>query len=188
MDVLKITPPFFYSYQCGSTLLTAYIPVYMYSVSLQLISTLVTFAFILFTSSHHMTQQPHWSWLLKSFPGICWPSHWSNVDYHLSNPTPEKKPIRLIKPHRIISRIMNNMVLLLSFGLCSPVLCCYVTLNICVYLSCWLILIGRFVCHRIDTLASRGLSGSLPLPSLSLSSLTLPSCQILRSTKISSFF
>ena len=37
MEVLKVTPPFTYSYQCGSTIRTSYIPVYMSNVSIQII-------------------------------------------------------------------------------------------------------------------------------------------------------
>ena len=37
MDILKLTPPFTYSYQCGSTILTSYIPVYMYSSIFQIL-------------------------------------------------------------------------------------------------------------------------------------------------------
>jgi Leucine-rich repeat (LRR) protein len=72
MDALKITPPFFYSYQCGSTLLTSYIPVHMYSISLRLISTIVNFITVI-SSSSIVDQYPHW--LLFLFPGVCWPSH-----------------------------------------------------------------------------------------------------------------
>jgi hypothetical protein len=75
MDVLKITPPFFYSYQCASTLLTSYLPVHMYSISLQVVSTIVMLI-IIFTSN--LTQQ-HPRWLLSLFPGVCWPSHWQRV-------------------------------------------------------------------------------------------------------------
>jgi hypothetical protein len=161
MTALEITPPFFYSYQCGSTLLTSYIPVYMYSVSMQLLSSIVTFGFILLSSSHSITEHPHWSWLLNWFPGVCWPSHWNNFDQeNHSEPTVIETPILVVNPHEIISRMMNNLVLLLSFGLCSPVLCCFIALSICVHLSCWLILIGRFVCLRIDFLASPHLSSS----------------------------
>jgi hypothetical protein len=139
MDVLKITPPFFYSYQCGSTLLTSYIPVHMYSVSLQIIYTIVSLI-IIFTSSN-MVQ--HQRWLLSFFPGVCWPSYWQNVDL-----TVAKKPIRIVKPHQIICRTTNNIILLLSFGLCSPVLCLCIAVSICLHHCSWLMLIGRFVSLR----------------------------------------
>jgi Leucine-rich repeat (LRR) protein len=132
------------------------------------LSTILICAVILLSSSHSITEHPHWSWLLNWFPGVCWPSHWNNFhhDQHTSELTVNQKPIRLVNPHEIISRMMNNFVFLLSFGVCSPVLCCYIALSICVHLSCWLILIGRFVCLRIDALAAG--SGSLPTPGLSL--------------------
>jgi hypothetical protein len=144
MDVLKITPPFFYSYQCGSTLLTSYIPVHMYSISMKVLFDVVTL--IIIFSSSNMAELP--AWLLALFPGVCWPSHWKNC---IESFDLEKKSIRLIEPHQIISRTMNNVILLLSFGLCSPVLCVCIAVSICVYLCSWLLLIGRFVFHRIQS-------------------------------------
>jgi hypothetical protein len=146
MDVLKITPPFFYSYQCGSTLLTSYIPVHMYSVSLQIISTFVSL--IIIFSSSTMAQQQPW-WLLSLFPGVCWPSHWQYVRRIVVDI--KERPV-MIKPHQIISRTMNNIILLVSFGLCSPVLCVCIAVSICVHLWSWLMLIGRFVSLRLDAL------------------------------------
>jgi hypothetical protein len=144
MDVLKITPPFFYSYQCGSTLLTSYLPVHMYSISMKVIFAIVSL--IIIFSSSSMAHYP--SWLLSLFPGVCWPARWGEIirDSEINF----KKPIRLIEPHQIISRTMNHIVLLLSFGLCSPVLCVWIALSICVHLCSWLMLIGRFVSLRIE--------------------------------------
>jgi hypothetical protein len=82
-------------------------------------------------------------WLLSLSPGVCWPSHWWG--------TPNSS-IRLIESHQIISKTINNIILLLSFGLCSPVLCGYIAVSICIHLCGWLILIGRFVFVRIDAL------------------------------------
>jgi hypothetical protein len=140
MDVLKITPPFFYSYQCGSTLLTSYIPVHMYSISLQVILSIVILI-IVFWSSSRAENPP---WLLSLFPGVCWPSKRMDIDL-------EKQPT-MIEPHQIISRTMNHIILLLSFGLCSPVLCAFIAVSISVHLCSWLMLIGRFVSVRVGLL------------------------------------
>jgi hypothetical protein len=137
MDVLKITPPFFYSYQCGSTLLTSYIPVHMYSMSLHIFFTVVTLIIIFSTSN--LENYP--SWWLALFPGVCWPHSQSIRDSTI-----------LIEPYQIICRAMNNIILLLSFGLCSPILCVYITLAISVYFCGWLMLIGRFVSVRMADL------------------------------------
>jgi hypothetical protein len=149
MDVLTITPPFFYSYQCGSTLLISYIPVHMYSISLQVLFTIVTLV-IIFSSSDR-AHQP--SWLLSLLPGVCWPSHWQSVGGSTVNL--DKKPT-LISPHRIISGTMDNVILLLSFGLCSPVLCVWIAVSICLHLLSWLVLIGRFVSARMNALNASG--------------------------------
>jgi hypothetical protein len=170
MDVLKITPPFFYSYQCGSTLLTSYIPVHMYSISFQVLFTILTLIVIFWSSN--IGQHPRW--LLSLFPGVCWPAHWQGAEGSRIDPGLEKQHIRLIEPHQIISRTMNNVILLLSFGLCCPVLCGYITVSICVHLSSWLMLIGRFVFLRIDALhASRSSS-----PSANQGHQTLPLCYL----------
>ena len=160
MDVLKIIPPFYYSYQCGSTILITYLPVYMYTISLQILSILGT-SLIIFTSTRTRVES-HPQWLVKLFPKVCWLSHLE------TNNSPEleldKKllctRIRLLNPHQIISSFINNIALLLSFGLCSPVLCFYLSLSICLHLCHWHLLIGRFVCFRIDTLSLSPSSGS----------------------------
>jgi hypothetical protein len=171
MDVLTITPPFFYSYQCGSTLLTSYIPVHMYSVSLQVLSTIGTLIIIFSASS--LTQFP--SCLLALFPGVCWPAHWQRIGGSAIDL--EKRRIRLIEPHQIISATMSHMILLLSFGLCSPVLCAYIALSLCLHLCGWLLLIGRFVATRIDEQGSASSPPSMDTGSL----LTLPTLSCLSS-------
>jgi hypothetical protein len=155
MDPLTITPPFSYSYQCGSTLLVSYIPVYMYSVSLQLISTFVRLGIISSISSYLPGV-----WLRKWLSPIGWPLHLFHKLQEISHPTadslssPSSSPpppsIILIKPHQIILTVINNLILLLSFGLCSPVLGCYITLATCVTLWCWMMLVGRFISYHLE--------------------------------------
>jgi hypothetical protein len=147
MQVLQITPPFSYTYQCGSTLLTSYLPVYMYSISLQIFFLVATLVFIF---SSNLTQYPNW--LLELFPGIYWPICSFNDNIRDVN--------RLIGPSQITSSAMNHFILLLSFGLCSPVLCCYIALSLCANLYCWLMLIGRFVSFHRDL----SVVGSPPQP------------------------
>jgi hypothetical protein len=136
----------------------------MYSTSLQILSIMITLAFIIFPSI--TAQSP--DWLRKYLPGVYRPSHWNNIDHPEMDF--EKKPHRLINPSQIISRMMSNIVLLLSFGLCSPVLCCYIALSICLHLSSWLLILGRFFCLRIDFLAASQYSFSGFLLSFSHSS------------------
>jgi hypothetical protein len=139
MNVLKISPPFTYSYQCGSSLLISYIPVYMYSIALQII--FMSFRLLVIFS---LSSNPTLTFWMARFPQICWP---------LSMPPTILNEIQMIDPFQIISTTMNNLVLLLSFGLCSPVLACSVMLSVTVNLCSWLMLVGRFLMLR-TTIAS----------------------------------
>jgi hypothetical protein len=139
MDPLKITPPFSYSYQCGSTLLVSYIPVYMYSVSLQLISITIVFSIMTISSFPE-------AWLVKWVPPVGWSLPMIGKLDNLSS----TEGYRLINPHQIISNLVSNLILLLSFGLCSPVLACYITLSTCVTAWCWVMMVGRFVACRLE--------------------------------------
>jgi hypothetical protein len=156
MEILYITPPFSYTYQCGSTLLTSYLLVYMYSISLQIFSLLMR---LILVFSTNFTQHPNW--FMKLFPGIYWPSKWKS-DNQSSRDVPRTKSPRLLRPAQIISGAMYHMILLLSFGLCSPVLAGYITFSLCANMCCWLVLIGRFLSyyrispqrhrhHQVDT-------------------------------------
>jgi hypothetical protein len=150
MDPLTITPPFSYSYQCGSSLLVSYIPVYMYSVSLQLLAIAIKLLVLTSSASSFVPDV----WLMKWFAPITWPLPLTEKLKDDSS-TPS---IQLIKPHQILSNVVSNLILLLSFGLCSPVLGCYITLSVSVTLYCWLMMIGRFVSHRLDASPSRQIS------------------------------
>jgi hypothetical protein len=117
MDPLQITPPFTYSYQCGSTLLVAYIPVYMYSITIQILfQTFKVGMFSLINRRRRFENFLPWLGLV---------------------------------PSQVISNLMNNILLLLSFGLCSPVLGCYIILSICMSSITWQILIGRSVREQV---------------------------------------
>ena len=121
MDVLKLAPPFTYSYQCGSTLLTSYIPVYMYTVLIQIIVDILR---VVSAFQIKFENFPKW---MRSF-----------------------LPKRHIKSSKIISSLINSLVLLLSFGLTSPVLCVCICVGVMTSVNCWLILIGKIVFDSLD--------------------------------------
>lgn len=129
MDPLTIIPAFSYSYQCGSTLLVAYIPVYLYSASFQFIWTILKLFFLLIRNP---------KWLIDRL------RKWSPIIFDPAFVAPESCS-RIIEPHQIISNMMNNVILLLSFGLCCPLLELFVTLNICLFSASWMYFLGRFV-------------------------------------------
>jgi hypothetical protein len=113
MEVLRLTPPFTYSYQCGSTLLISYIPVYMYSILIQITIDLlrVTATLVFPTTISEVDSPPP--------PPLCLSSQFINVNFCIHRLRHENISIA-----NITAILINNMSLLLSFGLLSPVLCC----------------------------------------------------------------
>jgi hypothetical protein len=167
MRIQRFTPPFTYSYQCGSFALTSYIPVYMYVVTIHMSAVLLQLI-IIFMNPHHPPL-----WLKRLFLGISWPLAFERdnlfCEEGLKSPSENAlKEQRLIKPYEIISSVINNLILLLSFGLCSPVLGCYIALSICVSLCSWLMLIGRFVFLRLPSFSSTSPSHGVPVSTISL--------------------
>lgn len=149
MTIQKYTPPFTYSYQCGSTLLTTYIPIYMYSFSLQLVSIMLILC-IIYTSNSVTFPR----WILNISAGVCWPRLLgTNLPHVNSHDNSNSPTIRLIHPSLILSQLMNNLIILLTFGLCSPILASYITINLCIYLSSWIVLIGRFIMFRLSSIS-----------------------------------
>ena len=116
MEVLKLTPPFIYSYQCGATLLTSYIPIYMYIVSIQMIVDIIRVISILNVKSEMYSK-----FIQKYLPST------------------------EIKVSKIISTAINNLVLLLTFGLSSPVLCVNICMGMILNENCLLILMGKLI-------------------------------------------
>jgi hypothetical protein len=134
MDPLFITPPFTYSYQCVATLLTSYIPVYLYSTSIQFITLWIKYLLIFST---HPNQYP--TFLFKLLPGVFWPLHWSTSIHQ------QPSLVRLIRPSEIMCTTFNHLIIFVTFGFCSPVLGCYIVLFICTNLCFWIIMVGRFL-------------------------------------------
>lgn len=142
MKVLKIIPPFTYSYQCSSTLLTSYIPVYIYTFCLQIFEMTIR---IFLYSMYDYSSFPQI--LLTHLPGIVWPFHWRLPVLH------QPRPSTLLKVDKIITPIMNNLVILVTFGVCSPLLAFVIILTIYLTGQHWLFLIGRFFLLRIENSA-----------------------------------
>lgn len=121
MEVLKLTPPFTYSYQCGPTLLTTYIPVYMYTMIIQLIVEIGK-SWIL--SHREMVEKS--TWIVKLLQQ------------------------QSLKSSTLLTTILNNLVLLLTFGLTSPILCLCIGISTYVSITSWLVAIGKSVFKSLN--------------------------------------
>ena len=153
-EVQPITPPFIYNYDCGSTLLRAYIPVYIYVYSWLFCKSCY---FLPFWSSFEYDRLPHW--VQKKVVGLIWPYIWCQTIKSTCSPsrtdaqsvlelkTPSAK--RLLSFKSIASSdIFRHVAVLLTFGICSPVLGLLIAVVVALQLRCWVALLGRFAYCR----------------------------------------
>jgi hypothetical protein len=117
MEVIKLTPPFTYSYQCGTTLLISYIPVYLYSAAFGIVVE-VSRVVILFQLKFDDSRKN----ILQDF--------------------------YLPRMSFVVSHLINNLILLLSFGLSCPVLCIGICLSSLITVSSFLVRWGYLVYRR----------------------------------------
>ena len=145
VDSVPLVPPFTYNYQCGSVLLTSFIPVLIMGYSIQLLLPVAAMAILTYVPysliplvCRHM------------FRGILWPTQWSQGGTELvhnklfvNKHTDVMLQIRSI----LCNDVLNNWILMLTFGLCSPILAVAIVCCVLVKMTLWMILIGRFTRH-----------------------------------------
>jgi len=153
-------PPFTYSNQCASTLLTAYIPVLVLGFSLQL---LVACAFPLLQASVSYERIP--LFVRKQLSGVVWPHYWTRElrpeEQQARRSLLSSDPWVLLKTKTVICfDILNNLLLMLTFGICSPVMAVLICCVVGVKMSVWTYLIGRFVGAMLETDQSKSDRGS----------------------------
>jgi Leucine-rich repeat (LRR) protein len=207
-------PPLIYNFQCGSELLTDYIPVYLYTYTFLLLLPIARYLWLwnipidslpgdssatLFVPSGIMFPD-HWHSLptyitsceqqeeeeeqerakeqplhrsSNSFPS---PMHITSADSRtqsaepssppssLSSPVDKKKREKerkrkrnpsknnLWKPDSILSRLITHCAILLTFGVCSPVLSLAIVLAVVVSILEWKFVLGRFLFRRFSTI------------------------------------
>jgi hypothetical protein len=170
VDVLPMIPPFSYNNLCFSVLLTTYIPVYIFVYSFQAISPFVLVPILTnleFLSLPRILRKP-------GVYGLCWPSFWrkQHSPQHSPQHTVAGSELELESDHdlsvcpadediatarilfddkKFYLKIAYHLTILLTFGICSPVLAVIVVLSLVLQLHMLVFLVGRFVDHRLGT-------------------------------------
>jgi hypothetical protein len=122
-------PPFIYYYTCGTKLLTLYTPVFVYLYTILLIaSNLVYFCFAAAKTS--------WIpiWILSKIDGIVRPNDRLKILFE-----------RLIRSHSIQALLTQHIVVLLTFGINSPLLAVIMMITISMECFLWQLFIVRYV-------------------------------------------
>ena len=150
VESASLVPPFTYNNQCGSVVLTSYIPVFLLGFSIQLL-----LPFIVLVSLTYLTYDSLSPSVRMMLHGILWPEHWlqNSEDTSALNKTLlHGDPSILLKIRTIFCNdVFNNWLLMVTFGLCSPVLVVAIVCSVLLKMSLWVSLIGRFTrCHLHD--------------------------------------
>lgn len=158
VDVIPMTPPFIYNNLCSSVLLTTYIPVYIFMFSLQIIMSPMT---VLVMGG--MDYSSMWVQWRRLSHGIVWPARWSkesctrsvSVTSHSDSGGADSSciasPDLLFKSDTFQLSIMKHLMVLLTFGFCSPFLGIVLAFSLVSEVSVCLLLVSRFVRHRLGT-------------------------------------
>jgi hypothetical protein len=181
VSVVPFVPPFSYNYLCTSTLLSAYLPVYIYIYSLQaLVYPLATY---LLAKAVPFDQLP--GWVRTKLPGILWPHHWlaesspgglggDRGRHHDTESTMRTKEDKrelasagtILKTDELMTKHLQGTLVLITFGLCCPPLALTISLSLFISLLQLRCLIGRFLLLRHPTLLDQTLtSPAAALPS-----------------------
>jgi hypothetical protein len=156
VEVAALVPPFIYRYQCSSVLLTSYIPVFIYTYLFHL---MLPFSIFVMSCISYTTIP---SKLRTKFPGIFWPDHWVTneadrltfgeseaVEREVAGVATGRK---LINIKTIVTQMVHHMCVLLTFGMCSPLLALVVITSIVVTSDLLRMLLARFVHYRMEAL------------------------------------
>jgi hypothetical protein len=142
VESASLVPPFTYNNQCGSVVLTSYIPVLLLGYSIQLMLPFIFMTSLTFVSYDSMPPS-----VRKMFHGIIWPEYWLQGGDVLVRNTAilNSDPSVLLEIETICCNdVLNNWLLMLTFGLCSPVLAVAIVCSVLLKMSLWMSLVGRF--------------------------------------------
>ena len=142
VESAPLEPPFTYNNQCGSVLLTSYIPVLVLGYSLQLLLSWIAVVILMQVAYDKLSPSTR-----TAFHGLIWPEYWRQGGEALihNKVTVTLVPDALFKIRTVLCNdVLNNWLLLLTFGLCSPILAFAIVCCVLLKLALWLVLVGRF--------------------------------------------
>lgn len=145
VDTVTLIPPFTYSNQCASVLLTSYIPVLILGLSMQ-----IALCFTLPSVVSWLGGQVSLEFLVghKAVSGLMCPEFWLGPDNHAlvsrNRARVDADSTTVFNPKTILCSFLNNLMILLTFGLCSPILAAALTFCVILQMNMWVLLLGRF--------------------------------------------
>lgn len=142
VESAPLIPPFLYNGQCGSVILTSYIPVFLLGYSFQLLLPFAMLAALSLLPNNLILR------LLRiGLHGILWPDYWfeGGDEWDRKRALLDHNPDTMLRTRTIFCNdVLNNWLVMMTFGLCSPVLATAITLTVMLKMRFWSLLVGRF--------------------------------------------
>ena len=141
-DSAPLIPPFTYNNQCGSVVLTSYIPVFLLGYSIQLLLPFVRLALLAYMPYGSLPRS-----VREVLHGVVFPEYWrQGGDVSVANrASVNSDPLVLFDTRTIFCNdVFNNWLVMLTFGLCSPVLAVAIACSVLLKMYLWTFLLGRF--------------------------------------------
>jgi hypothetical protein len=154
---VPVIPPFTYNNQCSSVLLTSYIPVLVIGYSIQLVALCVMPLLLSqaarVCSSSSSSKTIHRTIIHRKVThGIVWPEFWMSNQSSL-----EMDPSMLLNSKSLLCfDILNNLMVMHTFGLCSPILAVAATCVAVSKTNMLILLVKRFVAVVSEVQAGSG--------------------------------
>jgi Leucine-rich repeat (LRR) protein len=192
VEVAPLTPPFSYGYQCASTVLTAYIPVYLYIYCLEILMPFVTLFLLLSIFPSYSTVP---KFLIGKVPSIFWKDfpEWIHLQMKQRRSAISSSPLTLsaaekldnsettlssfldpfmLRPEAVYIPLMQHLAIILTFGMNSPVLALAIALATTSLILQYHLVTSRFIHYLNQSSAkdemSRFLSQTFVDPSANL--------------------
>ena len=164
VDVAPLVPPFSYNNLCSSSLLASFIPVFILVSAIQILFSI--FQVVMFTSIKYVDIPQNFRRMMF---GIFWPEYWS------SNTHSEENHELLLKTDRIVTNdILNPLLVLCTFGICSPFLSLVILVTVSLKCRLWIMLLGRFLYARLVPSISNNSTGGEDAAVVMLSEACIP--------------
>ena len=138
VESASLVPPFAYNNQCGSVVLTSYIPVFLLGHAIQLMLPLIVLTLVAYFPYNSLSP-----FVQKMLHGVIWPEFWLEAK-HGNAFMNDEGGIMLKMSSIFCNDVFNNWLLMVTFGLCSPVLVLAVVCSVLMKMSMWVLLVGRF--------------------------------------------
>ena len=129
--------PFIYNYQCSSSLIVNYVPVFLFAYAF--LAVMFPLLFTLFTATNMYSLLPQN--LKDVVPTLLVPP--SKLLAH-----PQSPHVPVIRPDRIIATLMSHFAVLLSFGVAFPILGFVIGFTVCVLTATHQVCIGRHLSYH----------------------------------------